>query len=166
MPIGLTPPITVMVDPNAQKQQEPEAKPQRSGANRSPPAPPVSERRRPECEPRPVPHLGGDDLHNWCADIVPPNYYPGKDVLVDGKRFDALQVGAPVLWEIKTDRFDTYAPFLQDQVVIKQVPELLRERAIAEACGYGFVVGVSSAAHKAALEAQGPTLHIVVTECK
>jgi len=29
------------------------------------------------------------------------------DVLVGGVRFDALQVGMHVLWEMKTDQFDT-----------------------------------------------------------
>jgi hypothetical protein len=113
-----------------------------------------------------VPHRGGDDPHNECADRFPPNYYPGKDVLVDGKRFDALQVGVRVLWEIKTDRFDTYSRFLRNQVITDQVEELRRERDIAAACGYGFVVGVSSAAHRAALLAQEPLLDIVVTGCK
>jgi hypothetical protein len=158
--------MTVMVDPNAQMPQEPEANPssERSGANRAPPAPLTSER-RPECAPRPVPHLGGDALHDWCADTFPPNYYPGNDVLVNGKRFDALQVGARVLWEIKTDRFDTYTPFLRNQVLSRQLEELQREREIAESCGYGFVVGVSSAAHRAALLNLDPILNIVVTEC-
>jgi hypothetical protein len=164
VPIGLTPPMPVMVDPDAQ-QLAPETKPGKSGSNRAPPAPLASERRRPECEPHPVPHLGGDALHDWCADTFPPNHFPGKDVLVNGKRFDALQVGAPVLWEIKTDRFDTYTSFLRNQVVINQLDELQHERELAEACGYGFVVGVSSAAHKAALEAQDRTLNIVVTGC-
>ncbi len=40
------------------------------------------------------------------------------------------------------------------------------ERAIAVACGYDFVVGVSSAAHKEALLREEPTLKIVVTGCK
>ncbi|ATB32820.1 DUF6310 domain-containing protein [Melittangium boletus] len=154
-----------MVDPNAQKQEESEAKPESSGSNRGPPAPLTLERRRPECEPRPVSHLGGDALHDWCADTFPPNYYPGKDVLVDGKRFDALQVGAPVLWEIKTDRFDTYTPFLRNRVISDQVEELRREREIAVACGYGFVVGVSSAAHRTVLLNEEPLLEIVLTGC-
>jgi hypothetical protein len=33
-----------------------------------------------------VPHAGEDDPHNECADKVPPNRYPGNDVLVGGKR--------------------------------------------------------------------------------
>lgn len=130
--------------------------------------PPISSdptERSPRCRAIPVPHRGGDALHNECADRVPPNRYPGHDVLVDGKHFDALQVGTLVLWEIKTDQFDTYSRFLQNQVVRDQVAELGEERNIAEACGYGFVVGVSSAAHKAALEAQDRTLRIVVTGC-
>ncbi|MDC0711041.1 DUF6310 domain-containing protein [Stigmatella sp. ncwal1] len=126
----------------------------------------TTERRRPECEPIPVPHAGGDDPHNECADKYPPNRYPGKDVLVDGKRFDALQVGVRVLWEIKTDRFDTYHDFVQEQAIRKEYPLLQEERTIAEACGYGFVVGVSTQAHKDALLAEDLTLNIVVTGCK
>ena len=45
------------------------------------------------------------------------NRYPGMDVLVGGKRFDALQVGVRVLWEIKTHQFDTYTAFIQRQEI-------------------------------------------------
>ncbi|WP_370450775.1 DUF6310 domain-containing protein [Corallococcus sp. CA047B] len=115
-----------------------------------------------------MPHRGGDDAHDACADRVPPNRYPGMDVLVDGKHFDALQVGVRVLWEIKTDRFDTYSDFLQEQVVKDQVAEMLEERGIARACGYGFVVGVSTHAHKEALIDLDPSLspNLVVTGCE
>lgn len=125
----------------------------------------ATSQRRPECEPVPVPHLGGDAFHDWCADTVPPNLFPGHDVLVNGKRFDALQVGARVLWEIKTDRFDKYTSFLQEQVIINQVPELQHEREIARACGYDFTVGVSSAAHQAALLHEDLALNVVLTGC-
>jgi hypothetical protein len=121
---------------------------------------------RPECRPVPVPHRGGDDAHNQCADRFPPNRYPGNDVLVAGKHFDALQVGVRVLWEIKTDQFDTYTDFLQEQVVEDQIKEFTEERGLARACGYGFVVGVSSEAHKAALERADRSFDIVVTGCK
>ncbi|WP_309894298.1 DUF6310 domain-containing protein [Archangium sp.] len=40
------------------------------------------------------------------------------------------------------------------------------ERDIAEACGYGFVVGVSTQAHKDALLNEDITLDVVVTGCK
>ncbi len=83
-----------------------------------------------------------------------------------GKRFDALQVGARVLWEIKTDQFDTYSEFLQEQVVRQQVATMREERTIAMECGYGFVVGVSTEAHKEALAELERTLNIVVTGCK
>ncbi|WP_323379073.1 DUF6310 domain-containing protein [Pyxidicoccus xibeiensis] len=126
----------------------------------------MAERRRSECEPIPVPHAGEDAPHNECADKFPPNRYPGMDVLVGGKRFDALQVGVRMLWEIKTHQFDTYSRFLQNQVIRDQVLDLKEERDIAEACGYGFAVGVGSAAHKAALEAQDRLLNVVVTGCK
>jgi hypothetical protein len=168
-PVGLAPPITVMVDPSGQMQQEPEANPtpESSRANRrDPPAPVTAERRRSECEPTPVPHAGGDGPHNECADKYPPNRYPGNDVRVGGKRFDALQAGARVLWEIKTDQFDTYNAFLRRQVISDQVIQMREERDIALSCGYGFVVGVSTEAHKEALEQAERDLEIVVTGCK
>ena len=121
---------------------------------------------RPECRPIPVRHSGGDDAHNECADKFPPNRYPGMDVLVGGERFDALQVGVRVLWEIKTHQFDSYNEFIRDREIEKEIEQLMRERDAAQACGYDFVVGVSSAAHRLALLALEPSLHIVVTGCK
>jgi hypothetical protein len=113
-----------------------------------------------------VPHLGGDDLHDECADKFPPNRYPGMDVRVDGKHFDALQVGVRKLWEIKTERFDTYALFVRNQVIDDELLEFEEMRNKARGCGYGFVVGVSTEAHKTALLARNPNLEIVVTGCK
>ncbi|NVJ26729.1 hypothetical protein HUW62_36475 [Myxococcus sp. AM011] len=143
-------------------------KPEPSGQDGFPPSPtePVAGERRPNCRPIPVPHAGGDDPHNECADRFPPNRYPGMDVLVGGKLFDALQVGVRVLWEIKTDQFDTYNAFLKGQVVKDQVAKMREERDIALSCGYGFVVGVSTEAHKDALERAASELDIVVTGCK
>ncbi len=148
--------------------QEPEANPtpERAGSNRGPPAPLTAERSNPQCEPIPVPHAGEDAPHNECADKFPPNRYPGNDVLIGGKRFDALQVGVRVLWEIKTHQFDTYNAFIRRQTILQQVPLLQEERDIAEACGYGFVVGVSTQAHRTALLREDSTLMIVVTGCK
>jgi hypothetical protein len=127
---------------------------------------PQPQQRTQQCTPVPVcPHLGGDPRHNNCADVAPPNRFPGCDVLVNGKRFDALQVGPDVLWEVKTDNYSTFSPFLQRQVIINQVPELQRERAIAVACQFSFMIGVTDAAHRAALLAADPTLPIVVIVC-
>ena len=87
------------------------------------------------------------------------------DVLVGGVSFDALQVGVRVLWEIKTHQFDTYNEFIQDQEIEKEMKQLLNERKAALACGYDFVVGVSTEAHKRALLSKTPTLNVVVTGC-
>ncbi len=145
-------------------------KPEPSGQDGFPPGPtePLDRERRPECRPVPVPHAGEDDPHNECADTFPPNRYPGMDVLVNGKQFDALQVGVRVLWEIKTHQFDTYSLFLRNQVARDHVDEMREDREIAAACRYDFVVGVSSAAHKKALLDLAPDLepNIVVTGCK
>ncbi|RYD39218.1 MAG: hypothetical protein EOP83_37135 [Verrucomicrobiaceae bacterium] len=88
------------------------------------------------------------------------------DVLVDGVSFDALQVGARVLWEIKTHQFDLYNAYVRRQEIEKEFKQLDKERKAAAACGYGFVVGVSSEQHKEALLRRDQTLDVVVTGCK
>ncbi|MHA7631942.1 DUF6310 domain-containing protein [Corallococcus sp. M7] len=88
------------------------------------------------------------------------------DVLVGGRRFDALQVGVRKLWEIKTHRFDSYNDFIRDREIEKELIQIGKERRVAEACGYDFIVGVSTEAHKAALEVVDPSLTIVVTGCQ
>ncbi len=107
-----------------------------------------------------------DDGKNECADKFPPNRYPGMNVFVGGERFDALQVGVRVLWEIKTHQFDTYNAFIQDREIDKELTQLRKERDAALACGYDFIVGVSTQAHKDALLNRDQTLDIVVTGCK
>jgi hypothetical protein len=125
----------------------------------------VTERDRPRCEPDPVPyHLGGNKLHDKCADRIPNNSFPGGDVFVNGKNFDALQLATCTLWEVKTDNFDTYPPELRKIVLDDQVPKMQHERALALACGFDFKVGVRSAAHKAALLKRDRTLKIVVMD--
>jgi hypothetical protein len=102
-------------------------------------------------------HRGGNKLHDKCADRIPFNSFPGGDVFVNGKNFDALQLATRTLWEVKTDNFDTYTDELQEIVVRGQLPKLLHERDLAWACGFDFRVGVRSNAHKEALEEADPT---------
>jgi hypothetical protein len=159
--------------PNAQtrpsREQDPvadrEPKPQGLGRDW---LPPISSdpTERPECKPIPVRHAGEDVPHNECADKFPPNRYPGMDVLVGGERFDALQVGVRVLWEIKTHRFDTYPDFIRSREIEKELEQIEKERRAAEACGYDFIIGVSTQAHKEALLREDRSLNIVVTGCK
>ncbi|WP_043712426.1 DUF6310 domain-containing protein [Corallococcus macrosporus] len=148
-------------------ERKPELEPAPAGQDWRPPLPPGAEdsTRRARCEPVPVPHSGGDAAHDACADRFPPNRYPGMDVLVGGIRFDALQVGSRVLWEIKTHRFETYSSYVQDQEIAKEVRQLKAEREAAAACGYAFVVGVSTQTHKDALVDAVPALDVVVTGC-
>ncbi|WP_347402498.1 DUF6310 domain-containing protein [Corallococcus macrosporus] len=159
---------TKVASQEAEAQRNPKLKPEPTGQDWQPTVPPVPVDRtgRASCEPVPVPHAGEDDPHNECADEFPPNRYPGMDVLVGGVRFDALQVGVRVLWEIKTHRFDTYSSFIQRTEIEKELKQLLEERRIAQACGYEFVIGVSTQAHKDALQQRNRTFKIVVTGCK
>ncbi|AFE06928.1 hypothetical protein COCOR_06440 [Corallococcus coralloides DSM 2259] len=114
--------------------------PQPSGQDWFPPVPgdPSERERNPNCHPRRVPHLGGNDLHNKCADRIPRNTFSGWDALVDGKNFDGLQGATRMLWEVKTNDIETYSPFVRQAELQKQVDEAKRERALAEACGYQF----------------------------
>ena len=118
----------------------------------------------PRCKPVPVPHLGGHDPHNQCADLMPDNSFPGWDVLVNGKNFDALQLATRTLWDVKTDDFGKHSPRSRKFLAEVKLPEIKREKMLAEACGYKFVVGVRSAAHKEALLALDRSLEIVVMD--
>jgi hypothetical protein len=118
-----------------------------------------------KCNPIPVPHhRGGHDPHNECADKIPNNSFPGGDVFVNGKNFDALQLATRMLWEVKTDDFDIHSLHSQRFFAKVKLPEIQSEKKLAEACGYNFAVGVRSAAHKAALLELEPELTIVVMD--
>jgi hypothetical protein len=119
----------------------------------------------PRCKPIPLPrHRGGHDPHNECADKMPGNTFPGGDVYVNGKNFDALQLATRTLWEIKTDDFDKHDSRSQDFFIQMKLPEIQREKRLAEACGYGFVVGVRHKSHEIALERADSTLKVVLMD--
>jgi hypothetical protein len=166
-PVPEVKPVPVTKPAPQETSPEKGPKPEPKGPDFFPPLEPpeVTERDRPRCEPVPVPyHLGGNKLHNKCADRIPNNSFPGGDVFVNGKNFDALQLATRTLWEVKTDNFDTYPPELRRIVIEEQLPKLQYERALALACGFDFKVGVRSAAHKDALLDRDDTLEIVVME--
>jgi hypothetical protein len=128
--------------------------------------PPISSEptERPACRPIPGPPRGGNDPHNKCADKIRGNDFPGFNVLVNGKHFDALVLATRTLWEVKTDNFDIHSPRSHAFFAKVKLPEIQREARLAQACGYNFVVGVKSAAHKAALEKLDDTLIVVVMD--
>jgi len=68
-------------------------------------------------------------------------------------------------WTSSWDQFDKYNAFIRKQEIEKELKQIRTERAAAAACGYDFVVGVSTQAHKDALLEKVPTLHVVVTGC-
>jgi len=70
-----------------------------------------------------VPHRGGNDPHNDCADLIPQNSFPGWDVLVNGKQFDALVLVTRTLWDVKTDNFDIHSPHSQKLFIKVKLPE-------------------------------------------
>jgi hypothetical protein len=151
--------------PSTEKEPIANRKPKPEGSPLGPDwLPPISSdpSERPECRPIPGPPRGGNDPHNQCANTIPGNDFPGLNVFVNGKHFDALVLATRTLWEVKTDNFDIHSPRSQAFFAKVKLPEIQREARLAKACGYNFVVGVRSAAHKVALEKLDRTLTIVV----
>lgn len=147
-------------EPLADRSPEPESSP--LGRDWLPPGALEPLERRPECTPKRVPPKGGHPLHDQCADNVPRNAFRGSNVLVNGKAFDALQPAERMLWEVKATAIETYNSFIQKAELDKQVTEGRRERALAEACGYGFVIGVRTEAHRKMLKEAAPDLQVVL----
>jgi hypothetical protein len=159
---GRAEPVTDVMPEEPHSERRPEPGSSSLGRDWIPPASSDPTERGPECTPRRVPPKGGHPGHNECADNIPFNAFRGANALVNGKAFDALRLPARILWEVKTDNFDTYTEALQDIVIDSQVPKLLRELELARACGFDFRVGVRSAAHKAALEEAEPRLEGII----
>ncbi|MEM9490886.1 MAG: DUF6310 domain-containing protein [Myxococcota bacterium] len=102
------------------------------------------QRRRRRCVPTPVcPHRGGDTHHDACADREPPNAYPGCDVRLNGKLFDALGKTDGAMWEVKTDAWSSYSPFLQRLTLSAHLAAAPFEKKLALQCGYQFVFAVA-----------------------
>jgi len=108
------------------------------------------------CIPKQVPHLGGNLVHDRCADLVPPNVYPGYDVKVDGKNFDALS-DDKTLWEAKTDNFDNCrTPFCQYVLLPMRMASYRRQLAkyqeSAHYCNYSFALAAGDPRLVAAMD--------------
>ena len=151
--------VEIEVQPRAAKAPAWEPSPQKQLASA------LVEEDDPRCKPIPLPrHLGGHDPHNECADKMPGNTFPGGDVYVNGKNFDALQLATRTLWEVKTDDFGKHAPHSQKFFIKMKLGEIQREAKLAKECGYDFIVGVRSEAHKTALLFAERSLKVVVMD--
>jgi uncharacterized protein DUF6310 len=167
--VGLAP-ETRSVPETTPAPQEPSPKQRPKPGPQGPDFPPLGPietaepERRNKCEPIPVPHRGGNADHNKCADKIPSNSFPGWDVFVNGKNFDALQLTSRTLWDVKTDDFGKHSPHSQKFFIKMKLGELQREARLAKECGYDFIVGVHSEAHKTALRFADPSLKVVVMD--
>ncbi|QRK14107.1 hypothetical protein JQX13_45915 [Archangium violaceum] len=83
---------------------------------------------------------------------------------VNGKSFDALQLATRTLWEVKTDDFGKHSPHSQRFFIKMKLSEIQREAKLAKECGYDFIVGVRSEAHKTALLFADRSLKVVVMD--
>jgi Family of unknown function (DUF6310) len=160
-PVPETEPLPL--EPLAKRRPEPQgASSGQDGPPPLPPEPPEPPGRRPECTPIRVGPKGGNRLHNKCADGIPFNAFRGANAFVNGKAFDALQPATRTLWEVKTNDIETYNPYVRRVEINKQIEEGRRERGLAAACGYEFVIGVRSEAHKEFLEREAPDFEGII----
>lgn len=121
----------------------------------------TEEESKPSCQVYPLGyHRGGNPRHDNCADVVPPNYYPGSDIEVSHtslgrKSFDAVD---PVnhLWEVKTEDYSSYPPFLKDVTIQSALLDIAQELPLSIACGYGYTFGVTDPQFYSDLLAQIP----------
>jgi transglutaminase-like putative cysteine protease len=102
--------------------------------------------RSPCCTVLPVPHAGGDPIHDACADAIGPNDNPGMDAEVDGRNFDAV-TGDATLWEVKTHNLaNCTSKFCQSVLLPAWVSQARTQLAayhvIAQKCGYLLSFGV------------------------
>ncbi|WP_233585947.1 DUF6310 domain-containing protein [Corallococcus sp. CA054B] len=161
-------PIPIQRNESAEREASRNRKPspQPSGQDLFPPSPrdPFERDRRPECRPTLGPPRGGNEPHNECADKIPGNSFPGFNVFINGKHYDALVLARRTLWEVKTDNFEKHSPRSRNFFVSVKLPELQREAKLARECGYDFVIGVRSEAHRTALKLADPSLHVVIMD--
>lgn len=110
-----------------------------------------------ECAPRP--HRGGDELHNWCADVVPPNvvwdgrigglrgvYGQGCDVVLGPRHFDAMAWDSRQtnreLWEVTTRDWSNYYKYddaLKECILRRYVDLFAEDCLLVLACNVGIV---------------------------
>lgn len=131
------------------------------------PAPKKEEppKKRKECTPQPIcPALGEDTWHDYCTDTVIGNEFPGCDVSIMGRAFDA-KVGN-TLYEVKTDDWDIYADFLVSQTLEDHAIRAKSDVAIANACGYQYEFVVGDAKLATELSKRVAPLQVVRHESK
>lgn len=114
------------------------------------------------------PHRGPNtNNHHTCADLAPPNVFPGCDAFVaqGAKAFDALD---PLgnLWEIKTGDPSLYPDFLQTASGVEAgLLEIQREDQIARACNRNFILGVTTPGALAWYQIRLPNIVSQVISC-
>jgi hypothetical protein len=92
-------------------------------------------------------HLGGDQIHNQCADSYPPNEFMGSDACVAGKNFDAISGGRTILWEVKSENYNNNNGFTRNRIIEGWLKDINDDMAVTKVtCAhrnfkYYFLVG-------------------------
>ncbi len=120
--------------PVATPQPQPQPGPRPSATEG--PSPPL-----PRCAVEREEHRGENALANRCADAVPGNQ-TGYGARVMGVSYDAYQEVEKTLWEIKAHHYSSYSDFLKKVDRDEILRQLEGKKAVAEMCGFKFVVGV------------------------
>lgn len=101
------------------------------------------------------PHLGGDPVHNACADSVSDPQFRGCDVYMNGKHYDAANEATRTMWEIKTTRYSDpkYNKYTRMFETDKQVKSSAADAEAAARCGWDYILSVSDQLNFEMLEA-------------
>jgi hypothetical protein len=106
--------------------------------------------------------------HNTCADLRPPNVFPGSDALVTtpskrSKNFDALSPKNE-LWEVKTG-----GPHGSQSLYLLQLrrdsAEIRKEKSIADECGNPYVFAASDPVRLSLLRQEFLDLNLKLVDC-
>ncbi len=107
-------------------------------------------------------HLGGDEVHNTCADNI-GNDYPGSDYLVvtpEGttRAFDLAKL--PEVGEVKTGKLSYYSEELANRTIEQYAAQSEIDQTIAERCGLSFTLYIADPAAAEFFSEQLVDIHV------
>jgi hypothetical protein len=107
-------------------------------------------------------HLGGDEVHNTCADNI-GNDYPGSDYLVvtpEGttRAFDLAKL--PEVGEVKTGKLSYYSEELANRTIQQYAEQSRADQVIAERCGLSFTLYIADPAAVEYFQANLEGVHV------
>jgi hypothetical protein len=111
-------------------------------------------------------HLGGDDVHNACADSI-GNDYPGSDYVVvtpEGqmRAFDLARL--PEVGEVKTGKLRYYSEPLANRTIEDYSAQAIADKRLAEGCGLTYTLYIADPAAADFFARELPTVNVELAD--